>query len=131
MIGKRQQKLIDILDKEFLIDQEIKPWCLICNGYLWSFVEDKVLRKSKRWPYWETLLWTIPEYPDTRYYVIWYYSRWHILKLLYRKYTPLVCLSVNWITVNNEIKLPFNINTHPIERTEEQNKELVLFIESL
>jgi len=170
-MDKRQQKLIDILENEWLMDKEFKFGCIVYDLNHWDNSEKVVVYTVLSADYQPILgkmklynVWWFPDYSrtpyffpidrilneknkfrdsgenkwDNRYKIIWQYHLWSILQLLRKKHCIFNwSVSEEWyLSVDNyktgiTKRVGINTITPPMERSEQQNKELVLFIESL
>lgn len=151
---KRQKKLIDILEKEGLMDKELKFGQLLkikteynVNDWLtleiWDIVKYTWFQ-NKHGTFVKIDKIADPVQISIDYDIIWQYHLWSILQLLNRWSRHTIAIERVWCIVEmqrikgqytylfrNNKNVKVDITKPPMEWEEEQNKELVLFIEWL
>jgi len=126
---KRQKRLIELLDKNGFMDKELKTGCII--SYVDWDKEEKTVLLHKDWCILFTGHWTIND--SQLNYAIWQYHLWSLYNFFTRNDTTLEQMD-NWeILASNQYGFCIELCTvkSPIEWTEEQNKELVEFMEKI
>ena len=142
-MGKRQKKLMDMLESVWLLDIQLRPGCLIKRA---RFALDP--KTSKETTYCERLSIVGNEPRDGIFFldshgiciakitkIIWQYDLWDILQLLAREYWfSRAYFNDDYLEIHNndwKFVFRFDISIPPMDWDDLDNRKLVLFLESL
>lgn len=134
-MNKYQKRIIELLDKEGLMDKELKRWCVL---YCWHDLEEEeiwnIIYDSDITIHSEKRLSKDSWKESMDYEIIWQYHLGSILQWFYKncnRYEITNSIIDLVLFLDQSIELELDIIKPPMERTEEQNKELVEFMEKI
>lgn len=133
-MDKRQGKLIELLYSEWLVNKTIEPWAILV--YKWEDRHILLAHYFEEWTEYDVWFTDTNEIKrikeDQLSYdsIIWQCHLWSILQR-FDKYIWIWNISLDWWFYWWYYDIKLNYTKPLMERSEKQNKELVLFMEKV